>query len=113
MNEGIKKSFARHESAAVPPFARVWREAERQYADSRRSYRRVAGAAAFVAAVLVVISAQQPGVEPGTYIEVADLLGSTSWSAPSDILLPERQFDIYQDIPMLIESTNSAGGSLL
>ena len=50
---------------------------------------------------------------PETYIEVADLLETTYWSAPSDVLLPERKFDIYQDMPVLFESTESAGGTLL
>ena len=47
------------------------------------------------------------------YIEVADLLESTYWSAPSDVLLPDRQFDIYQELPVIFESTEPAGGALL
>jgi len=41
------------------------------------------------------------------------LLGTTGWSAPSDSLMPDHQFDIYQDIPVLIESTETYGGTLL
>ena len=35
----------------------------------------------------------------------AELMDSTYWSAPSDVLLPDREFDIYQDLPELFEST--------
>ena len=48
-----------------------------------------------------------------SYVEVADLMDSTYWTAPSDVLLPDRQFDIYQDMPELFESTEPAGGTLL
>jgi len=97
----------------VPPFAQTWQAAERRYAAARRSYRRVAAAAAVIAAVVVGANLQSPQVEMEALFEVADLLESTSWSAPSDVLLPEHQFDIYQEMPVLIESTEAAGGTLL
>ena len=46
-------------------------------------------------------------------IEMGELLGSTSWQAPSDVLLPQHEFDLYQDMPALIESTEAATGALL
>jgi hypothetical protein len=64
-----------------------------------------------MAAVIVLQSGTAP---PGpSYVEVADLMDSTYWSAPSDVLLPDREFDIYQDLPVLFESTEPAEGALL
>ena len=97
----------------VPPFAKTWQAAERRYAAARRSYRRVAAAAAVIAVVVVAANLQSPQVEMEALFEVADLLESTSWSAPSDVLLPEHRIDLYQEMPALIESTDSAGGTLL
>ena len=94
-----------------PAFDTTWQAAEERHARGRRRYRYLAGAAAIVAAAVIAIYGQAPQ-EPA-YIEVADLLDSTWWSAPSDALLPDRQFDIYQDMPEVFESTEPAGGSLL
>ena len=47
------------------------------------------------------------------YIELAELMGSTSWAAPSDVLMPEYEIDIYQDLPALMESTKPVEGALL
>jgi hypothetical protein len=92
-------------------FETTWQAAQERHAAGRRHYRRFAGAAAVVAAVVVALYAQPPAGE--SYIEVADLLESTYWTAPSDVLLPDRQFDIYQDMPVIFESTEPAGGALL
>ena len=76
----------------------------------RRRYRRFASVAVLVAGAAIALNVQGP---PESYIELADLLESTYWSAPSDVLLPDREFDIYQDMPVLFESTEPAGGALL
>jgi len=94
-----------------PAFDATWQAARQRHEVLRRRYRRVATAAAVVAAAFVVLYAQSPTQE--TYIEVADLLESTYWTAPSDVLLPQREFDIYQDMPAIFESTEPAGGTLL
>jgi hypothetical protein len=60
---------------------------------------------------MVALNVQAP--KEATYIEVAELLDSTYWFAPSDVLLPDREFDIYQDMPVLFESTEPAEGALL
>jgi hypothetical protein len=45
---------------------------------------------------------------------IADaLMNSTTWTAPSDVLMPDHQFDIYRDIPVLDQSTISEEGTLL
>jgi len=113
MKKDIANSFTERQGNRVPAFAATWQAAERRYAASKRSYLRLAAAAALVAAVLIGFNLQTTQTEGRPFVEVADLLETTSWSAPSDVLLPEHQFDIYQDMPVLIESTYSAGGTLL
>ena len=96
---------------AEPSFEMTWQAAQERHAAGQRHYRRFAAAAAVAAAIVVTLYAQAPAGE--SYIEVADLLESTYWTAPSDALLPDRQFDIYQDMPVIFESTEPAGGALL
>ncbi len=113
MKKEISQAWRDTDSKAAPPFLKTWRAAEKCYAARRQSYRRFASAAAVVAIVVVAANLRSPPVAQDSYIEAAELLGSTSWSAPSDVLLPEHQFDLYQDMPTLIESTKPAGGALL
>jgi len=70
-------------------------------------------AAVLVAAAVISVSMQVPSPAVPVYIEVAELLDSTNWVAPSDVLLPDRQFDIYQEIPVLHQPTEPARGALL
>ena len=97
----------------APPFDAIWSRAERRYQAGRRRYAWVAAAAAAVAALIVVTNGLTPAPQQSTYIEMAELLDSTSWSAPSDVLLPEYQFDIYEELPTLTLSTKTAEGALL
>ncbi len=113
MKNELSKAWRAVDSETVPPFAKTWRAAEKRYAARRHAYRRLASAAAVVAIVVVAANLRSPPVAQDSYIEAAELLGSTSWSAPSDVLLPEHQIDLYQDMPALIESTKVAGGALL
>ena len=96
----------------APAFGETWQRAGARFATSRRRYTGFAAAAA-ITATLVIAFGNQPTVEPAAYIEVAELLETTYWSAPSDVLLPEREFDIYQELPVLFESTEPAEGALL
>ena len=112
LRNAVKDAFAGAEGHQRPSFEKVWQEAERRNAASRQSYRWFAGAAATAAAIVVALYLQTPA-EQDPYIEVAELLDSTYWSAPSDVLLPDREFDIYQDLPVLFESTEPAEGALL
>ena len=102
-----------------PSFDEVWAAAEVRHGrlrmQSRRRFRTIGGIAAAVAVIGITL-----GLWPEQQVELTDefliadsLLNSTSWSAPSDSLMPEHQFDIYQEIPFLIESTNSLEGTLL
>ena len=97
----------------APSFGKVWSAAEQRYQRSRRRYAWLASAAAVVAAVVVVLNAAPPTVNHGEYIEMAELMDATSWAAPSDVLLPNYTIDIYQDLPVLMESTKPVEGALL
>ena len=94
-----------------PGFRNTWQAARERHTTGRRYYQRFAAAAAVIAVAAIALNSGPPTQE--TYIEVADLLETTYWTAPSDVLLPEREFDIYQDMPVLFESTEPAGGTLL
>jgi hypothetical protein len=101
------------EDPAPPNFEALWSRARGDYERSRRRYSWLASAAATVAAVVVTAHfVTRPG-DDTTYIEVAELLDGTSWTAPSDVLMPEHQFDIYEELPTLTRSTKPAEGALL
>ena len=117
--EDIRKSlipaFDDEQARHVPDFDKVWANASAAYGDSQRRYRIFGSiAAAMAVAVITVVlwPAQQAPLNDGYFITDA-LMNSTSWSAPSDLLMPEHQFDIYQEIPFLNESTYSLQGTLL
>ena len=99
------------EPSQAPPFEATWAAAEQRRGGRRYGYGLGAAAAAVTAAVIVLSNSGVPPTE--SYVEVADLMNSTYWAAPSDVLLPDREFDIYQDLPELFESTEPAGGALL
>ena len=112
LRERLSQAWARRAGDRQPPFDSTWQSAQSRHAALCRRYRRFAGVAATAAAIVVGLNALTSMQQP-TYIEVAELLESTYWSAPSDVLLPDREFDIYQDMPVLFESTEPAGGTLL
>ena len=115
IRNSIRPAFDSVQTGNVPVFDEVWAKAEATYGRSQRRYRVFAGVAAAVSVVAIVASlwpAQQ--AEPSDDYLIADaIMNSTLWSAPSDSLLPEHQFDIYQEIPFLDESTNAMEGTLL
>ena len=99
--------------ATAPAFDKVWASADSSHRQSRRRYAWFAGAAATLAAIVVVFNIGAPPENNIKFIELAELMESTNWAAPSDSLLPEHQIDLYQDLPTLIESTEPAEGALL
>ena len=100
----VRESWQTRHDEDGPAFADTWRHAEARFAATRRRYVRVA-AVAVALGVIAVVFGTRPAVEEPEYIEMAELLNSTYWAAPSDVLLPKREFDIYQDLPELFEST--------
>ena len=99
----------------VPEFDAAFAGAERRY--RRQRQRRVRyGAAAAVAALAVTafLFVDREGQLPqGDYIEIAELMNSTQWTAPSDVLLPRHEIDIYRELPAIPASTEPAQGALL
>lgn len=99
--EQLRKDWPRHDA---PAFDEVWAKAEQARTTQRRRYASLASLAA-VAAVAAILVAGEPTVDAPNYIEMADVLDTTYWTAPSDALMPEHRFDIYQEMPVLFEST--------
>jgi len=119
-DDDIRKKLKQAAEAAqrdeTPSFDETWVVAESQFVRSRSRLQRFGGAAAaavFVLALTIALWPTQNAELNDDYFIADALLNSTSWTAPSDALMPEHQFDIYQGIPLLDESTNTYEGSLL
>lgn len=120
MNEDEARMSSRVRTAMpqpddVPQFDAVFAAAERRYR-RRRGQRIRYGAAAAIGALVVTaffVVDQEPPVQHGDYIEIAEIMNSTQWTAPSDVLLPRREFDVYTDLPDIPLSTDPAQGALL
>ncbi len=108
--ERLRRSLSRPEVDA-PPFDTVFERAQRHYLASRQRRRAVAGLAAAAALTALLLQWQLPA-SPGLVAE-DELFGSTSWSAPSDVLLPPRRTNLFNDLPELRKSTKPDGGTLL
>ena len=115
LQQRIKKAFRVMEMHAAPEFSDVWAAAEREYSQSRRRFVTFGGIAAAVAVIAIATSLwqEQEPVADDDFLIADALLNSTRWSAPSDALMPQHQFDIYQEIPSLMESTDIQEGPLL
>lgn len=103
---------ARPEAGRVPDFDAIMQAAE-QRAGKRRWPRIATAAAVAMLAAVVVLNVTRAPVDDTSFIEMKAFMSTTSWSAPSDVLLPESRIDIYEDVPRLLESTEDYGGALL
>lgn len=102
----------RKDAVEAPPFDAVFAAAGRRLSMRRRA-RYAAGAAAAAALVAAaVLMTGQPAANGG-YIDTAELMATTSWRAPSDVLLPRRRIDLYENLPSISGSTGPAEGALL
>lgn len=99
----------------VPPFDTVFAGAERRYRQARRQRVRYGAAAAIgVLAVATFLAVDRDTAMPrGDYVEIAELMNTTQWTAPSDVLLPRHEIDIYGELPAIPASTKPAQGALL
>ena len=97
----------------APDFKTIFAAAERQSRARQRVHLVGLAAAAAVVALSLLLVQEDEFI----YVDVEQLTATTSWSAPSDSLLPEHQFDLYRDLPRLFESTdvstNTDEGALL
>lgn len=114
LRKALQKSQSEIDGEA-PDFKTIFGAAERQSRARQRNQRVGLAAAAVVAVVaLSLLPVQEDEL---IYVDVEQLTATTSWSAPSDSLLPEYQFDLYRDLPRLFESTdmstNTDEGALL
>jgi len=101
------------EKGRAPDFDVAWSAAESRARTAHNRRRVLTGSVAAAAAVMLAVGLLRPTEHEWLYVDSDELLETTSWSAPSDSLLPVHQFDIYQEIPVLIESTVNYGGALL
>lgn len=106
----VARSIKAHDMQA-PEFDTLFSTAKDRAAN-RRSRRHAAFALAAAASFAVLI-VTWPQSDAPSLISDEELLGSTSWSAPSDVLLPVRQTNIFDDLPALPESTGPVGETLL
>ena len=113
IREALQAEQANREAGCVPAFEDTYAAAEARIALRVRRRRAVYGIAAATAIVAVAASLLLPRGGEWLYVDPDDLATGTAWVAPSDVLLPEHSFDIYRDIPVLIESTDSDEGALL
>jgi len=96
----------------APRFAEVWSAAKAVRSKSRRSYAGLAAAAAAVS-LLTIVLWPAGRLPDDSYLNELALLNSTHWSAPSDVLMSDLDWGVYQDIPQFIESTEMQEGTLL
>jgi len=115
IKDQLQDALAAVHRKAPPAFDDVWAAAEWQHQQARRRYATFSGIAAAVAIVAVAAGlwSSQDAERPDDYLIADSLLNSTHWSAPSDTLMPQHEFDIYREIPFLMESTDPEEGTLL
>ena len=110
LKERLQASLQSRQEEA-PEFDATWDAAKRRYRASKARYRRFAGVAAIVASAVVLM--QLPDRDHRPYLTEADLMSSTQWLAPSDVLLPKHEFDLYGELPVLIDIDEIEKGSPL
>ena len=114
LRAAMQQGQAEAEAARTPEFGDVFAAAEATAGRRRGRVMAVGGVAAALALFAIAVVLQlQPVEQDWQFVDPDDFASSTSWSAPSDVLLPEHRFDIYGEIPVLIESTESSEGALL
>jgi hypothetical protein len=113
LRQELQRDVAGIETGRVPEFEGVFAAAEAQVAVTRRHRRMLGGAVAAVALAAVVASLLPTRQPEWQYVDPEQFTNTTSWAAPSDVLLPQHSVDIYEEIPVFIEGTNIDGGSLL
>lgn len=108
----LKQAQQDAEEGQVPGFDAVWAAAERRAA-ARPKRGWIAGAIAAAILGAITIGLLPPAERHWEFVDPAEFESSTSWVAPSDVLLPDHRVDIYREIPVLIESTKIEEGALL
>ena len=112
IREQLKDAMGAAHGNESPAFAKMWTAAGLQHHKSRRRYATFSGIAALITVVAGFRSIQEAEI-PDEYLIADSLLNGTQWSAPSDTLMPQHEFDVYRELPSQMESTNLDEGSLL
>ncbi|MEM8683725.1 MAG: hypothetical protein AAGF72_09855 [Pseudomonadota bacterium] len=107
--ENRVKDGLRARDGSTPAFEASFAKASQQVERRSQLKRALLPVAAAAALVAVLVGRPDPGL---VYVSEAELFGTTAWRAPSDELLPSHRFNIYQDLPELVESTNLDGETL-
>jgi hypothetical protein len=105
--QAIRDAFA-VKSGEIPDFERVFAAATRRQQRRRRRYS--IGVSVTIAALSIVATIHGPA-SPGL-VDQDMLFGTTQWRAPSDVLLPKHEIDIYSSVPSIGESTDTGGSAL-
>jgi hypothetical protein len=96
----------------APPFDDAWAAAEAR--SRRRPHLRHAAVAAGIAIVAGFLAMNLDQTPAPAEASIGDqIMTSTRWAAPSDVLLPRREIDIYRELPSLETSTDVEDGTLL
>lgn len=111
----LRDSLESMQGDDAPAFDTLWAIAETRYGNARSRYQQLIGlaAAAAVAAIAFMIWPLNGNNGMDHYLTEQDLMMSTQWLAPSDVLLPQHRIDIYGELPLLIETNESDEGSVL
>lgn len=115
LGESLRQAFNEKIAGKVPDFDATWSAAESRVlaSESRRKINSaIAASFALVAIIFATTMFRESTEQPDS--ELAEMLMvSTQWIAPSDVLIPEYSFDLYQDVPEFIEPTDLTKGLLL
>jgi len=115
VKQELREALQMMQGDDVPEFDVLWASAVAQHRASRLRYQRFAGfaTAAAIAVTAFMIWPLNGNNGTASYLTEEDLMSSTQWLAPSDVLLPKHQYDIYGELPVLIETNDVDEGSLL
>jgi hypothetical protein len=115
LREALRDSLQSMQGGDAPEFDAMWSNAKQQHRAARSRYQKIAGfvGAAAIAAVAFTLWPLNGNNVADIYLTEEDLLSSTQWIAPSDVLLPEYRIDIYAELPVLIQTNDFDEGSLL
>ena len=100
----------------APDFDSALAAAERRLMREVGLRRQLAGGTALAACLLISVILLQSRTPEATPLDLdieTALMTGTGWRAPSDSLLPNRQTDLYSDLPGMPASTDLEDRTLL
>jgi hypothetical protein len=115
LDSSVGDSISKRDANSLPGFDETWAAAEARFLVEKKRHRLVTGVAASLALVVIALGVLPPdGKQQLPDFELsAGMMNTTLWSAPSDVLMPHYQTDIYQDVPQIPVSTELNGDTLL